>query len=358
MGILSTADRSQLARLGWKPVFQQQLAEHAAHLIPLRVIAVQRTGLTVTPLDGEVQEVAMGGKWFTRAVEERPTVGDWVLLDPHTQAVEQVLARTSEIKRMSPGGVGDLQMIAANIDTAFVVTSCNSDFSIARIERYLAVLLEAAIQPVVVLTKVDLLESPDDLDTYRDALRDMAADVPVECVNALQPETLLGLAAWCHAGQTIALLGSSGVGKSTLVNSLAGEQLQPTQAIRSDDDKGRHTTTHRSLHLLPQGGVILDSPGMREFQLADAQSGVSEVFADIEDLARQCRFSDCAHTGEPGCAVAQAIAAGTLEARRLESFFKLQREAVYSSETVAQRHIRVRQFSKKVKAASTRRKQR
>ncbi len=344
-----------LQQLGWKPVFQQQLAQFDSALQPVRVVAVQRSGLSVTPIEGEVRDIPLGGRWFTLDVEERPTVGDWVLLDTDTLAVEQVLERTSVIKRLSPGGGGEVQMIAANIDTAFLVTSCNADFSAARLERYLSVVLQADIQPVVVLTKIDLVEH---IDEYVDAARALRRDLPVEAVNALSPDSLQGLAGWCGSGQSIALLGSSGVGKSTLVNSLSGHQVQATRAARQDDDKGRHTTTHRSLHVLPQGGVILDSPGMREFQIAEAESGVSELFADIEDLAARCRFADCGHDTEPGCAVQRALQDGSLDERRLLSFFKLQRESLYNSETIAQRHARTRQFGRRVKEAAAKRKNR
>ncbi len=344
-----------LQQLGWKPVFQQQLLQYDPSLIPVRVIAVQRTGLSVAPVADQVVDVPLGGRWFVQDVEDRPTVGDWVLMDAKTGALEHVLERTSSIKRLSPGGGGEVQMIAANIDIAFLVTSCNADFSAARLERYLSVVLGDQIQPVVVLTKADLC---DNVDPFVDAVRALGSEIPVEAVNTLQFESLGGLVPWCGLGQSIALLGSSGVGKSTLVNTLMGDQVQQTRAAREDDDKGRHTTTHRSMHVLPQGAIILDSPGMREFQIAEADAGVSEVFADIEELAAYCRFSDCAHQGEPGCEVAKAIDNGDLDERRLESFFKLQRESLYNTETIAQRHARAREFNKKVREAAAKRKQR
>lgn len=334
-----------LMEVGWKPVFQQQLMDFPEHLQPARVVVVQRSGLTIAPAVNGFDEVVIGGRFFVQEVEARPTVGDWVLVDPESGALEGVLERTSLIKRLSPSG--EVQLIAANIDTAFIVTSCNEDFNLARMERYLSVILEADIQPVLVLTKTDLA---DDVDAFLDRARTLGSDIPVEAVNALDADSLTGLAAWCGPGQSIALLGSSGVGKSTLVNTLCGDQVQATQAIREDDAKGRHTTTHRSLHRVPQGGVILDSPGMREFQLAEAEQGVGTVFADIEELAQQCRFNDCAHASEPGCAVRAAIEQGELDERRLESYFKLQREEQYNRETVAERHARSRQFSKQVKS--------
>ena len=193
----------------------------------------------------------------------------------------------------------------------------------------------------------------DDVDPFVDELRTLGADLPVETVNALDPATLSGLRGWCGSGQSIVLLGSSGVGKSTLVNALAGADLQLTQDAREGDDKGRHTTTHRSLHLLPDGGVILDSPGMREFQIAQAEDGLRDIFEDIDALAAQCRFNDCQHESEPDCAVQAALSSGELDERRLESYHKLKREEAYNSESIAERHARHRQFSKMVKNANS-----
>ncbi len=337
-----------LEQMGWKPVFQQQLVDHDEALQPARVIAVQRSGLAISPAVGEFREVAIGGRWYQLTPEERPTVGDWLLIDPADGALAALLERTSLIKRLSPGGTGEVQLIAANIDTAFIVTSCNEDFSASRLERYMSAVLDADIQPVIVITKTDLADDPD---VYVDEARSLGSHIPIEPVNALDETSLAGLRAWCASGQSIALLGSSGVGKSTLVNTLSGEEVQETSAIREDDGKGRHTTTHRSAHLLPEGGIILDSPGMREFQIADASSGVRELFDDIDALAERCRFADCAHGTEPGCAVRDAVTSGELDERRLENYFKLQREEQYATETIAQRHARSREFGKRVKAA-------
>lgn len=338
----------ELIDVGWKPFFQQQLSqletleEFASQ--PVRVIEVQRSGLTVAPALAGIAEIPMAGRWFLLPADERPTVGDWVLVDPDTGSIEHLFERTSVIKRLAPSG--EIQLIAANIDTAFLVTSCNDDFSLPRLERYLAAVLEADIQPVVVLTKADLVAEREE---FVDAVRSLGSDLIVECINALAPEEVAGLSGWCDSGQSIALLGSSGVGKSTLVNTLCGRSVQLTSEVREADAKGRHTTTHRSLHGLPQGGVILDSPGMREFQIADAEAGVDQVFEDIAELALTCRFNDCQHASEPGCAIRDAIESGELEPRRLASYNKLQREETFNTKTIAERHARVRQFSKMVK---------
>lgn len=335
-----------LADLGWSPVFQQQLVlEDLQTLTPARVFAVQRSGLRLVFEGGEI-EVPLGGRWFQGSSEERPTVGDWVLIDRARGAIERLLERKSLLKRMSVSRPGDVQLIAANVDVLFLVSSCNDEFSLSRMERYLALALEAGVQPVIVLTKAD---QADDPESYREAAAGLGHDVVVELVNALDPATLEGLRSWCRRGQTVALLGSSGVGKSTLINSLAGRDIQITGDVREEDAKGRHTTTHRSLHLLPGGGLLLDSPGMRELGILDADSGLASAFEDVESLAARCRFNDCAHRSEPGCAVRAAIAAGVLDERRLESYRKLRREELYNTETVAERHSRVRQFGRMVK---------
>jgi len=344
---LRIPDDVSIEQLGWSNFFQQHCLELADGMLVARVIGVQRTGLRVAPgVDEPFSHVTIGGRWFQDEVQTRPTVGDWVLVDRQTRALEAVLERSSLIKRLAPGGTGELQLIAANIDTAFIVMSCNLDFNLARVERYLSVILDAEIRPVVVLTKADLA---DDVDDFVDQVRSLGGDLIVEAVDARSSDDVACLAVWCDARQTVALLGSSGVGKSTLVNTLAGDQVQITSDVRGDDDKGRHTTTDRTLHLLPQGGVILDSPGMRELQVADVESGVESAFSDIDELATQCRFNDCGHHSEPGCTVQAAITDGTLNERRLRSYFKLQREEMHNTETVDERHARSRQFAKTVK---------
>lgn len=312
-----------LRTLGWKSSFADLRGAHLAepNRSLHRVTEVQRTGLIVAPLleDGR-NDVPVGGKWFQRPERERPTVGDWVILDSTDGRLVELLPRTNLLTRLSPAGNGTVQLIAANVDTAFVVTSCNADFNVPRLERYVSVILEANIEPVIVLTKIDQALDPE---TYQTELHAAFPTITICAVNALNSQSVAALYPWCAEGQTIALLGSSGVGKSTIVNTLMGGEVQRTQAIREEDGKGRHTTTYRSAHLLPQGAVILDSPGMREFQMADANAGVAELFDDIEALAQACRFRDCAHNAEPGCAVQAAIARGQLDPRRLASYHKL-----------------------------------
>lgn len=263
------------------------------------------------------------------------TVGDWVLLDKQGRLLRP-LERQSCFRRKAAGSGLTEQLIAANIDSAFVVCSLNEDFNLNRIERYLSVVHQAGAEPVVVLTKLDLC--PDSV-TRHDAVQGLDRRLCVVSVNGLDSDSAAALLPWCRPGQTVALLGSSGAGKSTLSNTLLGEDMQLTQGIREGDAKGRHTTTRRSLMQLPGGALILDTPGMRELQLADCEEGVAATFADIEELARRCRFGDCGHDSEPGCAVSAAIDSGQLEERRLQNYRKLLREQAFNSASLAQRKV-------------------
>ncbi len=362
-------DLPALQRLGWSDDLQDNLqalypniadfsatepsatepiaAEKNPDAFVARVIGVERTGLTIAPegLLG-IDQVPLSGRWFRGDEETRPTIGDWVVVDARTGTLLDLLPRRSLIKRVNP--LGALQLIAANVDTALIVTSCNADFSPERLERYLSVVMEADIQPLLVLTKTDLI---DDASVYGEVLTERFPDIPQVLLNALEASAVASLEPWCAPGQTLALLGSSGVGKSTLVNSLLGGEVQTTAAIREEDGKGRHTTTNRSLHRLPQGGVILDSPGMRELQLAEAEEGLDQLFADVEALAAMCRFNDCSHAGEPGCAIAAALQAGELDHERLTSYLSLKAEEIRNRESLAARRSRDRAFGKKVRGA-------
>jgi len=337
---------ASLTDLGWRPFFQQQLSvEEAESMRVARVIEVQRGRIRIDDGSDE-RDVVLGGRWFQGDAETRPTVGDWVVLDAGNASVARVLDRESVFRRLVAGDRSDVQLIAANVDILFVVTSANEEFNVSRLERYLTLALDVGVQPVVVVTKVDLIATPD---AFLEAAKSVRSGLPVELVNALDAATLAPVRAWCSRGQTVALLGSSGVGKSTLVNTLLGSAAQATAAIRESDSSGRHTTSHRSLHRLPDGGLLLDVPGMRELKIGDVQAGVEQVFDDIAALAARCRFSDCTHGNEPDCAVQAALESGELSERRLASFRKLEREQRWASETIAERHQRGRAFSKRVR---------
>jgi ribosome biogenesis GTPase len=252
-----------------------------------------------------------------------PAVGDWVAIgDGYIHAV---LPRRTKFSRKVAWAETEEQVVAANVDVVFLVTALGQDFNVRRLERYLIMAWESGAQPVVVLTKCDLGEDVAAAVAEAEAI---AFGVPVVATSAVTGLGLEELRAHVVAGQTVALLGSSGVGKSTLVNRLAGSELLKTQEIRADG-RGRHTTVHRELVLLPDGGLVLDTPGMRELQLWESDEGVAQAFSDVEELVTECRFSDCGHDTEPGCAVRAAIAAGTLAEERYASYVKLKRELHY-----------------------------
>ena len=249
----------------------------------------------------------------------------------------RVLGRMNLFKRRAPGDPRKEQMIAANVDTAFIVASCNQDFSVARIERYLVLAREAGVHPVVVLTKADLTDTPD---AFAAAARAIEPGLVVETVDGRDRADAARLAQWCGHGKTVALLGSSGVGKSTLVNTLRGSESIATQAIREHDGTGRHTTTVREMHRLDHGGWLLDLPGMREVQLAEAASGIAEMFDDFTLAAQDCRFSNCSHGVEPGCAVQAAIATGALTSARFDRWRKLAEDQSANAARLARRRSR------------------
>jgi ribosome biogenesis GTPase len=311
-----------LEELGWRVFFSEQLSvEEALQCHPVRVMAVHRGKIDVTGA-GSQHSIAPYIP-NARPSDDHPTVGDWLLIDEVTLQPTRVLRRLNLFKRRAPANARKEQMIAANVDTLFIVASCNQDFSVARLERYLVLAREVGVNPVVVLTKTDLTDTPD---AFAAAARAIEPGVRVETVNGRDPASVSCLAPWCGKGETVALLGSSGVGKSTLVNTLRGSDGIATQAIRAADGTGRHTTTVREMHRLDSGGWLLDTPGMRELHLSDAATGISEVFDDILLVAQGCRFSDCGHGGEPGCAIRAAISEGTLTSERVNRWRQLAAE--------------------------------
>ncbi len=354
--MISQNDRQALSLTdyGWTPYFQSQLdMDDIGTLTPVRITAVHRGHLDAVGPDyaGPIPP-------FTEDPEDGdavPTVGDWLLIDPQSKRARRILGRTSLFKRRAAGSGRRTQLIAANVNTLLIVSSCNQDFNVARLERYLALAREAQVTPVIVLTKTDLTDTPQD---YARKARGLLPGLLVETVDARDKHSLGGLDPWCATGQTLAVVGSSGVGKSTLTNTLLGTEAIATQGIREDDAKGRHTTTGRALHRLPSGAWLIDTPGMRELQLTDVQDGLDEVFADVVDLAAQCRFADCSHETEPGCAVQEAIDQGRLAPERLKRYRKLVAEERFNSESLAERRARFKAFGKMVKSSMKAKKRR
>lgn len=336
-----------LQALGWRNSFARQLLlEEDADCIPVRVLEVHRGSLRVAG-DNTDELISLPVLTATESDEDSPTVGDWLLLDQASLHFGRLLERQSLFKRRAAGTSGKTQLIAANVDTVFIVSSCNQDFNEARLERYLVLAREACVMPVIVLTKADLCDDPEG---YAALASRLLPSLLVETVNALDPESVARLAPLCSTGQTVALLGSSGVGKSTLINSLTLVDSAATGAIRESDEKGRHTTTARVFFRLRDGGWLIDTPGMREIQLTDAATGIREVFEEIEALAARCRYADCTHSEEPGCAVRVAIERGDVEAARLARWKKLSAEERRNSETVAERRARDKNFGKMVRS--------
>ncbi len=315
----------ELSALGFGPLFEQQLQGSD---IPARIAADHGGAYEVWSQTGAGPAQLAGRLRLEIEDAGLPCVGDWVALKEapgtdRTTIIDRVLARRTAFTRGAAGREVRAQVVAANVDLVFVVCGLDADFNVRRIERYLARIWASGAQPSVILNKADLCE---DTAARAAEVESHALGVPVHVISALRSEGIAAVRACIHDGMTVALVGSSGAGKSTLVNALLGEDRMPTGEVRARDGRGCHVTTHRQLVLLPGGGLLLDTPGMRELQLA-GEEGLDAVFEDIAALSARCRFRDCRHDAEPGCAVQQAVTSGALAPDRLEHYRKLEREA-------------------------------
>ncbi|WP_312112032.1 ribosome small subunit-dependent GTPase A [Brevibacillus reuszeri] len=321
-----------LKSLGWNEYFADHFAPYAEQGYSVGRISLEHKRIyRLMSEHGELLgEVTGKLRYEATGREDYPAVGDWVVINPRVEekkaSIHALLPRKSKFSRKAAGDTVEEQIVAANVDIVFLVNALNNDFNIRRMERYLILAWESGASPVIVLSKADLC---DDLDARLAEVESVAIGVPVHVVSAEHGEGLEQLAPYLGEGKTIALMGSSGVGKSTLINKLSGSEMQRVSEVREGDDRGRHTTTHRELFRLPEGGLMIDTPGMRELQLWEADEGFRGAFDDIESIAETCRFYDCQHVQEPGCAVRGAIEDGTLEKARFDSYLKLQRELAH-----------------------------
>ena len=323
---------TDLTTFGWDEFFKAKFESFAAKDYTAGRVALEHKNLfRVYTEYGEVL-AELSGKLRHEAVSRSnlPAVGDWVVIRSRPEQgrvmIDSVLPRRTSFVRKIAGSRTEEQIVGANIDTVFLLTSLNQDFSLRRIERYLLIAWESGAKPIIVLSKADLCDRVEERITE---VRSVARGVPIHALSVVTGDGVQDVAQYFKRGQTVALLGSSGVGKSTLINHLAGVERLKVQTVREHDDRGKHTTTHRELIVLPAGGLVLDTPGMRELQLWEGDGSLQLVFDDIEALAEGCFFSDCRHQDEPRCKVRAALVAGTIDTGRYESYEKLQKELRY-----------------------------
>lgn len=318
-----------IEKYGYNDKYKCLASQYSSELIPARIVAVYQGMYDIVTENGITKAKLKGNYVYNMTEDSVPTVGDFVLVDYHssTSIIHHLLDRSSSLVRKAPtDNKKQSQILGANIDIAFIVTSMNKDFNIGRIERYLTAIYQGGITPVIVLSKSDLCENEHE---YQAQVSDIAFGVDIVTTSSATLEGIEEINRLLTKGKTVIFMGSSGVGKSSLLNAIAGEALMYVNTIREDDDKGRHTTTHRQLFMLDSGCMIVDTPGMREFSLMDAGDSVDETFRDIHDLASQCHFGDCTHDREIKCAVKEAIENGKLPASRLAQYNKQKKVDAY-----------------------------
>ena len=345
---------SNLEALGWDAWFEEQAKAHCDPTSSVgRVAAVDRDQLLIVNEIGTFRAKLSGKFMYESASSSKlPCVGDWVCVDKSTAdqfgIVHDVLARKTTLARKAPGDLVDYQMIAANVDTVFIVQSCHYDFNLKRLERYLVMVLDGGAMPCILLTKTDLV-GREVLSAQLAQIRSAGIEAPVLMLSNITREGIDEFQRVLSPGKTYCFVGSSGVGKSTLVNGLVGQAVLETKGV-SGTGEGRHTTVRRELIVLDNGSIVIDTPGMREFGVLAAAGGIEASYSDIAELASKCRFGDCTHTVEPGCAVSKAMASGDLDAEHYNNFLRLKRESEYYQASYAEKRQKDKAFGKFVKS--------
>jgi len=322
----------ELTQLGWNNFFQQEFIDYIDRgLIPARVALVHKNRFVVYTEEGD-RSAVLSGNYRHRAAtkSELPVVGDWVAIEVPPgggdAVIHGIVPRKSGISRKAAGVETEEQMLAANIDTLFLVSGLDGDFNLRRLERYLTLAWDSGVNPVIVLNKADIC---DDIEAVREQVESVAFGLPLLVISVKEDRGMEQFDEYLKKGMTVSFIGSSGVGKSSIINHILSEERLKVQEVRVDDSRGRHTTTHRELIILPDGALAIDTPGMREIQLWSDESSVERTFSDIEQLAQNCKFRDCRHLHEPGCAVLEAIESGELDEKRYNSYQKQMREVEF-----------------------------
>ncbi len=314
---------------GWNDELESAFSAYNGPYLAGRVASRHKTICEIL-IPGAVVQAGISGA--LRRIGKQPVVGDFVVLlnqpESGSRMIVNILPRRSCLSRGAPGDGSGEQLIAANIDTIFIVTSAGKDLNLRRLERYLTVVYSSGAIPVILLNKIDLTDNPTSLV---EKIQSVAGDVPIIPLSALSKTGLYALSPYLNPGKTAAFVGSSGVGKSTLINAFFDEDIQKTADVREDDEKGRHTTTVRQMFLLPNGAILIDNPGIREIQLGDSAEGLEKAFSEIVHATHSCRFKDCTHHEEPGCAVLQAVKDGLISEERLASYHRLTDELIFQS---------------------------
>ncbi len=343
----------KLKDFGYSPELEKFSMDNHLDVFEIgRVTAEHKERYIVRTAEGEFEAEITGNLRFTaKSREDFPAVGDWVALSVYESdfaIIHHILPRFSVIKRQAAGRSGDVQVIAANIDTAFILQSVDRDFNINRLERYLTICTASKVNPMIVLTKTDLIPA-EEVAILLEKIKSRVENVPVLAISSETHQGYEELSSFLIKGKTYCLLGSSGVGKSTLINHLSGKSVMGTGSISTHTSKGRHITSHRELVVLDNGGILVDNPGMREVGITDAPGGLDATFSAIAEFSRHCRFKDCTHTSETGCSVIEAVENGEIDHDSYKNYLKLEREKAHFEETVEERRKKEKIFGKILK---------